>query len=311
MEEKRCPRCGAVIPEDAKHCPECGVNLQEALAAAAESVAEAAAVAETAAENAVETAAENTVAAAESVAESAEATVSEAVEEVKTDIAEAVAEAPAPAFIPEEPQPAVDQQPFVAPQPAEPPVERPVGQAYTAPVAPVAPAAPQEDPNLAKEREKELKRLEKEREAAEKEQRRLEKEREAAEKEARKEQARQEAEAKARAKEERKERLANRAPLTEDDVWRTPYQPISPWGWIGYWILLAIPVVGFVLSIIWACGGTKKKTLQNYCIALWIVILVCAILLIAAFVAIWIVTGNPIEWFQKALNEIGNAISSI
>ena len=291
MEEKRCPLCGSVLPEDAKHCPECGANLKDAAAAAA--AAEAAvetAAGEVApvAQNAAETISEG----AEKVIEAAEEKSEEAADEIRSFVAEEIPAAPAPAYVPNEAQ-------------QQPPATQPVAE---------TPAVPYVDPNLEKERqraEEELQRAEKERQKAEKERQKAEKERAAAEKEAKKEQARQEAIAKAKAKEERRERLANREPLTEDDVWRTPYQPVSPWGWIGRWLLLAIPVVGFVLSIVWACGGTKRKTVQNYCIALWIVVLVCAIILIAAFVAIWIITGNPIEWFQNTVRELGSAMSSI
>ena len=42
------------------------------------------------------------------------------------------------------------------------------------------------------------------------------------------------------------------------------YEPISSWGYIGYNILFAIPIVGIILIIIFALGGAKNKNLKNY-----------------------------------------------
>lgn len=39
---------------------------------------------------------------------------------------------------------------------------------------------------------------------------------------------------------------------------------ISTWGYIGIDLLMAIPVIGFILTIIWACGGCRKYAKRNY-----------------------------------------------
>ena len=36
------------------------------------------------------------------------------------------------------------------------------------------------------------------------------------------------------------------------------YEPITAWGYIGIMLLMCIPIVGIVLTIIWACGGCRK-----------------------------------------------------
>ena len=41
------------------------------------------------------------------------------------------------------------------------------------------------------------------------------------------------------------------------------YQPISTWGYIGITLLICIPIVGFVLLIIWALGGCRKINKRN------------------------------------------------
>ena len=42
------------------------------------------------------------------------------------------------------------------------------------------------------------------------------------------------------------------------------YKPISMWGYFGYEILFSIPVVGFILLIIFSVGGTSNKNLKNF-----------------------------------------------
>lgn len=42
------------------------------------------------------------------------------------------------------------------------------------------------------------------------------------------------------------------------------YKPISMWGYLGYEILFSIPIVGFILLIIFSVGGTSNKNLKNF-----------------------------------------------
>ena len=41
------------------------------------------------------------------------------------------------------------------------------------------------------------------------------------------------------------------------------YKPISTWGYFGYEVLFAIPVIGFIIMLIFALGGTKNINLKN------------------------------------------------
>ena len=52
------------------------------------------------------------------------------------------------------------------------------------------------------------------------------------------------------------------------------YKPISPWGYLGYNLLFCIPLVGFILLIVFSCGGSKNINLKNYARSFW-----CALLL--------------------------------
>ena len=42
------------------------------------------------------------------------------------------------------------------------------------------------------------------------------------------------------------------------------YNPISMWGYFGYGLLFSIPIIGFILAIVFSFGGTKNINLRNY-----------------------------------------------
>ena len=62
------------------------------------------------------------------------------------------------------------------------------------------------------------------------------------------------------------------------------FQPISMWGYFGYQILFMIPIIGFIILIVFALGGTKNVNLKNFarsyfCVA---IIILVVVLIIAA-----------------------------
>lgn len=42
------------------------------------------------------------------------------------------------------------------------------------------------------------------------------------------------------------------------------YKPISMWGYFGYELLFSIPLVGFILLLVFSLGGTKNINLRNF-----------------------------------------------
>lgn len=42
------------------------------------------------------------------------------------------------------------------------------------------------------------------------------------------------------------------------------YKPISMWGYFGYEILFSIPLIGFILLLVFSFGGTKNVNLKNF-----------------------------------------------
>lgn len=61
------------------------------------------------------------------------------------------------------------------------------------------------------------------------------------------------------------------------------YKPISMWGYFGYEILFAIPLVGFICLLVFAFGGTQNKNLKNfarsYFCFLIVVVIIAAIII--------------------------------
>ena len=49
-----------------------------------------------------------------------------------------------------------------------------------------------------------------------------------------------------------------------DDYIPEDYKPISMWGYFGYEISFSIPLVGFILLLVFSFGGTKNKNLKNF-----------------------------------------------
>jgi len=57
-------------------------------------------------------------------------------------------------------------------------------------------------------------------------------------------------------------------------------RPISAWGYIGYHILFNIPIVGFILLIVFSLGGTKNINVRNFARSYLLLILISIVLVI-------------------------------
>ncbi|MBQ6077307.1 MAG: zinc ribbon domain-containing protein [Clostridia bacterium] len=74
-------------------------------------------------------------------------------------------------------------------------------------------------------------------------------------------------------------------PVTEATL-PAQFRPLSPWAYFGYSILFSIPVVGFIMLIVFSC---KKSNInrRNFARSYWCALILCvvlfAVLLIIAF----------------------------
>lgn len=58
------------------------------------------------------------------------------------------------------------------------------------------------------------------------------------------------------------------------------YKPISMWGYFGYEILFSLPIIGFILLIVFSLGGTKNVNLKNFARSYFCIIIIISIVLI-------------------------------
>ncbi len=62
------------------------------------------------------------------------------------------------------------------------------------------------------------------------------------------------------------------------------YKPLSPWAYFGYNLLFSIPLVGFILLIVFSCGGTSNLNLKNYARSFWCSLLIGVIIFVVFFI---------------------------
>lgn len=85
--------------------------------------------------------------------------------------------------------------------------------------------------------------------------------------------------------------------ITENNL-PPEFKPISAWGYVGYNILFAIPIIGFIFLIVYACGGTQNKNLKNYARSFFCVMLISIILSII-FVILGLIFGINLSNYMQ------------
>ncbi len=69
-------------------------------------------------------------------------------------------------------------------------------------------------------------------------------------------------------------------------AWQDPNdQPLSVGGWIGTMIVLMIPVVNFIMLLVWAFGSGNKSR-KNYCLASLIIAVVMIVLIVVFYMVV-------------------------
>lgn len=69
--------------------------------------------------------------------------------------------------------------------------------------------------------------------------------------------------------------------IPDDDI---ENKPISMWGYLGYEILFALPVIGLICLLIFSFGGNKNRNVQNFARSYFCMLIVYTILVIVFFV---------------------------
>ena len=87
----------------------------------------------------------------------------------------------------------------------------------------------------------------------------------------------------------------NKTYLPKELSGKTPemYRPLGAWAYFGYQLLFAIPVVGFILLIVFSCDSSNLNR-RNFARSYWCSLLVFSIVVILIVLLI-ISTGVSIE----------------
>ena len=107
-----------------------------------------------------------------------------------------------------------------------------------------------------------------------------------------------------KAKREKKAKKTPDIPQEPRPDRKSAYAPMTCVGMAVQILLMSIPVIGLILSIIWACGVCRKITRRNLARA-YLILLIFAILLIAAGVVVLHVC------FPDVLEDIHNVINRV
>ena len=64
-------------------------------------------------------------------------------------------------------------------------------------------------------------------------------------------------------------------------------KPLGAWGFVGYTLLFLIPILGLIVALVCACGGTSRVCLKNYARGYLLTVLLLALVLAAAGALAW------------------------
>ncbi len=80
-------------------------------------------------------------------------------------------------------------------------------------------------------------------------------------------------------------------------------KPISAWGYYGYKLLFTIPLIGFIMLLVFSFGGTSNVNLKNFARSYWCEFLI-GLLLGAILVILFVAMGGTAA-FMDALYQSG------
>lgn len=111
------------------------------------------------------------------------------------------------------------------------------------------------------------------------------------------------------------------APVETEPDSKSKYQPISAWGYFGIFLLVAIPVIGWILIIVWALGGCRKVNKRNMARGILLNVLLQVILIVIALAvagSFWVKSGlkdtfTEIQQIveQMDIQKLGSAVREI
>ena len=79
----------------------------------------------------------------------------------------------------------------------------------------------------------------------------------------------------------------------------SPYAVMSTGGFVGSCILMNIPVIGWLICIIWACGGCKNRNRRNFARANLIFLAIVALITLVGFLLVDWLIGLVVNYFVQ------------
>lgn len=87
--------------------------------------------------------------------------------------------------------------------------------------------------------------------------------------------------------------------MNDDPMQSSPYAVLSSWGFVGSLLLMSIPIVGFILTIVWASGGVVNLNRRN--LARGYLLLMAFGIVIYILIAIALVAAGGSEYLLNNL----------
>ena len=79
--------------------------------------------------------------------------------------------------------------------------------------------------------------------------------------------------------------MDNNSVVINDNNIPEKYKPIGMWGYFGYELLFALPIIGFILILVFSFGGTQNINVRNFARSYFCVLIIG--LIIALFVLLF------------------------
>ena len=72
--------------------------------------------------------------------------------------------------------------------------------------------------------------------------------------------------------------------ITENDLPET-FRPLSPWAYFGYNLLFSIPIVGFILLIVFSVSSDNINR-RNYARSFWCMLILAVVIIVIALIIV-------------------------
>jgi len=82
--------------------------------------------------------------------------------------------------------------------------------------------------------------------------------------------------------------------MNDDYSMSSGYDVLSSWGFVGSMLLMSIPIIGLILTIVWASGGTANLNRRNFARG-YLILAGIAILLYIALILILVANGSSLD----------------